>query len=210
MFGRRKRGKHHAGRAATPPVYNDATEVFERIEEPSGPFDQADAPADELQRLDLGSVRVVVPDGAQLQVEVDPSGPVRAVHFVLPEGQLTVSAYAAPRSGELWPEIMGELMAQLRQDGATVSVETGEWGRELLANVKGLMLRFLGVDGPRWMLRGVVAGPEHQVSEAARSLRNFVRQTIVVRGNDPLPVRTPLPIELPPVIAEHIEQARNG
>jgi Protein of unknown function (DUF3710) len=214
MFGRRgKRGRHHVskdtGRLGVP----DYDAVDEPVEEESttdGPYDEADAPRDGLSRLDLGSVRVPVPDGAQLQVEVDPTGPVRAVHLVTPIGQLTVSAYAAPRSGGLWADISEELTAQLRADGARVIKESGEWGVELAATANNVVLRFIGVDGPRWMLRGVVAGPgEHNVM-ASELLRNVVRGTVVVRGISPQPVRTPLPVELPPAIAQHIQAQAQG
>jgi hypothetical protein len=177
---------------------------------PAGPFDEADAPDDDLTRLDLGSLRLPVPDGAQLQVEMDPAGPVRAVHVVTPYGQLTVNAYAAPRSGGLWEEVCGELAEQLRGDGATVHSEAGEWGQELVAALGEVALRFIGVDGSRWMLRGVVAGPPDRARYSAVALRDLVKGTVVVRGSQPMPVRTPLPIELPDAIAEHIaEQAQS-
>ena len=176
----------------------------------AGPWDEEDAPEDGLDRLDLGSVRLPVPPGAQLQVEMDPSGSVRAVHVVTPVGQLTVTAYAAPRSGGLWHEVSTELAEQLNSDGATVRTTTGEWGLELLAALGEAQLRFVGVDGPRWMLRGVVAGPPDRMDNSAAALYELVRGTVVVRGSQPMPVRTPLPIELPPAIAEHIQQAQDG
>lgn len=175
-----------------------------------GPWDEEDAPDDGLNRLDLGSVRIPVPEGAQLQVEMDQSGPVKAVHVVTPAGQVTVTAYAAPRSGGLWHEVSTELATQLQQDGATVRSATGEWGLELQAALGEMCLRFVGVDGPRWMLRGVVAGPPDQVEASAAALYGLIRGTVVVRGAQPMPVRTPLPIELPPAIAEHIQTAQEG
>jgi hypothetical protein len=214
MFGKRgKRGRHHvskeSGRLGVPSYEVDEELAEESGSPTSGPFDELDAPEDGLSRLDLGSVRVPVPDGAQLQVEVDPSGPVRAVHLVTPIGQITVSAYAAPRTGDLWPDICEELVTQLRADGARVIKESGEWGTELAATANNVVLRFVGVDGPRWMLRGVVAGPgEHNVM-ASDLLRSVVRGTVVVRGDSAQPVRTPLPVELPPAIAQHI-QAQQG
>jgi hypothetical protein len=176
----------------------------------AGPWDEFDAPEDGLNRVDLGSVRVPVPEGAQLQVEMDPTGPVKAVHVVTPVGQLTVTAYAAPRSGGLWHEVSTELAQQLNADGATVRTTTGEWGLELLAALGEVHLRFVGVDGPRWMLRGVVAGPPDRLENSAAALYELVRGTVVVRGTQPMPVRTPLPIELPPAIAEHIQQVQEG
>ncbi|TCP55222.1 uncharacterized protein DUF3710 [Tamaricihabitans halophyticus] len=175
-----------------------------------GPFDLEDAPDDQVPRLDLGSVRVPVPDGAQLQVEMDPSGPVRAVHVVTPVGQITISAYAAPRTGGLWYEVRSELAEQLNGDGAQVESRRGEWGAELAAALGKVSLRFVGVDGPRWMLRGVIAGPPEQAEEAVGLLRTVVRGTVVVRGPDPMPVRTPLSIKLPEAIAEHVQQAQGN
>ena len=164
-----------------------------------------EAPDDGLTRLDLGSIRLPVPEGAQLQVEMDQNKAVRAVHVVTPMGQLTVNAYAAPKSGGLWREVSTELAEQLRGDGATVRTAKGEWGLELLAAVGEVSLRFVGVDGPRWMLRGVVAGPPEVAEASAHALYDLVRGTVVVRGIQPMPVRTPLPVELPPAIAQHIE-----
>ena len=175
----------------------------------AGPFDEDDAPDDGLARLDLGSVRLPLPPDAQVQVEMDPAGPLRAVHVLTPNGRFTVSAYAAPKSGELWPEVSGELADQLDGDGARVRREIGEWGTELVAFVNEVLLRFVGVDGPRWMLRAVSAGPKDTSAKAAEELRDIVRGTVVVRGNQPMPVRTPLALSVPAEIAQYIEQAQS-
>lgn len=212
LFGRRKRT------AEEPAVveedfddYSDDSDASddELVARDDGPFDESEAPDDDFPRLDLGSVRIPVPDGAQLQVEMDPSGPVRAVHVLTPVGQLTLNAYAAPKSGGLWREVCGELAEQLRSDGATVRSQVGDWGQELSASLGEVALRFVGVDGPRWMLRGVVAGPPELADTSAEALREMVRSTVVVRGTQPMPVRTPLQIDLPQAIAEHIAQAES-
>jgi hypothetical protein len=177
-------------------------------EEYLGPYDVTEAPEDNLARLDLGSVRVPMPAESQIQVEVDPAGPLRAVHVVTSNARFTISGYAAPRSGGLWDEISRELADQLNSDGARVRKEQGEWGVELVAFVNEVLLRFVGVDGPRWMLRAVAAGPKEQSAKAAEELRNMVRETVVVRGDQPMPVRTPLPLTLPQEIAAHIQSAQ--
>ncbi len=218
LFGRRKRAErddyepeyYEHDDAQDGDVADDVEPEFEGdLFEYAGPHDEADAPDDGLNRLDLGSVRLPVPDGAQLQVEMDANRAVRAVHVVTPAGQLTVNAYAAPKSGGLWREVCGELAEQLRGDGATVRSAAGEWGQELVAALGEVQLRFVGVDGPRWMLRGVVAGPPELAEQSTHALYDLVRGTVVVRGTQPMPVRTPLPIELPPSIAQHI-QAQQG
>ncbi|MBV8995424.1 MAG: DUF3710 domain-containing protein, partial [Pseudonocardiales bacterium] len=117
-----------------------------------GPYDADAPPDDRLARLDLGSLRMPVPEGAHLQIEVDSSGPVRAVHLTTELGQITLNAFAAPRSGGLWREVVPELVTKLRADGAHVGRAAGEWGDEVEAVTKHGVLRFLAVDGPRWML----------------------------------------------------------
>ncbi|GGU52651.1 DUF3710 domain-containing protein [Lentzea flava] len=202
MFGRRrKRGRHSAGAVDTGPEHD---EVFEDVE---GPWDSTVAPRDDVQRLDLGSVLLPMPDEAQLQVEMDQqSGAVRAVHVLTSVGQLTVSAFAAPKSGGLWKEVGAELIAGLKEDGARINRENGEWGEEITARNQGVQILFIGVDGPRWMLRGVAAGPEEHFEQNSEALRQMLRGTVVVRGDQPMPPRTPLPVELPEAIARHIQQ----
>ncbi|WP_410610658.1 DUF3710 domain-containing protein [Amycolatopsis sp. lyj-109] len=211
IFGRKRRTEGgSAGRHAAPEAddtfedeaYEDEGELSDVSD---GPFDVADFDDDGIPRIDLGSVKVPVPDGSQVQVEMDPeAGGVRAVHVVTEQGQITVSAYAAPRSGGLWGEVSSELAEQLRADGAKVTIGRGVWGLEISAIINDVALRFVGVDRPRWMLRGVIAGPQSEAAAAVEVLREIVRRTIVDRGDAPMPVRTPLTITLPEAVAEHI------
>lgn len=202
MFGRRrKRGRHSSGSVETGPEHD---EVFDDVD---GPWDSTVAPQDGVERLDLGSVQLPMPDEAQLQVEMDQqNGSVRAVHVLTSVGQLTVSAFAAPKSGGLWREVGAELIDGLKEDGARINRENGEWGEEITARNQGVQILFVGVDGPRWMLRGVAAGPEEHFEQNSQALREMLRGTVVVRGEQPMPPRTPLPVELPEAIARHIQQ----
>lgn len=186
--------------------YNDTDYVDDGPEE--GPYDEDEVPNDGIARLDLGSVRLPMPEGARVQVEMDPAGPLRAVHVVTDNGRHTVSAYAAPRSSALWNEVARELSGQLHNDGARVRKENGPFGIELVAFVNNVLLRFVGVDGPRWMLRAVAAGPKDVSAKAAEELRDIVRGTVVARGKHPMPVRTPLPLTLPDEIAQHLQAAQ--
>jgi hypothetical protein len=176
----------------------------------AGPYDVAEAPDDGRIRLDLGSLRLPVPQGAELQVEVDSSGPVRAVHLMTGLGQVTLTPYAAPRSGGLWREVCRELVARLRADGARVGRAAGEWGEEIEAVTAQGVMRFLAVDGPRWMLRGVAVGTAEHAEARTALLREVVREAVVVRGPEPLPVRSPLPLQLPGPLAEQLKQVTAG
>jgi len=185
-------------------------------DESEGPYDISEIDSDDPtagrdgQRLDLGSVLVPMPTGGQLQVEMAPNGSPQAVHLVTEHGRVTVAAYAAPKSPGQWREVVAELAQSLRDDNSAVSVENGPWGRELAAVTANMDLRFIGVDGPRWMVRCVVAGPSG--STAANTplvaiARDILRDTVVNRGSEPHPVRTPLPVVLPQVLAEQLAAA---
>jgi uncharacterized protein YggU (UPF0235/DUF167 family) len=151
-----------------------------------------------------------MPTGGQLQVEMAPNGSPQAVHLVTEHGRITVAAYAAPKSPGQWREVVAELAQSLREDNSAVSVENGPWGRELAAVTANMDLRFIGVDGPRWMVRCVVAGPSGSTAANAPLVaiaRDILRDTVVNRGSEPHPVRTPLPVVLPQVLAEQLAAA---
>ncbi|MGN2637103.1 DUF3710 domain-containing protein [Nocardia takedensis] len=183
----------------------------------AGPYDYEDV-AELLggvadQRLDLGSVILPVPPGGQLQVEMTPDGTPQAVHLATDHGRLTVAAYAAPKSPGQWRTVAADLAESLRKDGARVSVESGPWGRELLAITEGADLRFIGIDGYRWMVRLVAAGPSGAADEGTAlvsAARAILRETVIRRGSDPLPVRDPLPVVLPPQLAEQLAAAHQA
>lgn len=177
-----------------------------------GPFDIDDfddPAAAEVARLNLGSVLIPVQETAQLQVELTDAGVPSAVWLVTPKGRFTVAAYAAPKSAGLWREVATELADALRKDKAKVSIESGPWGREVVGRGNGTV-RFIGVDGYRWMIRCVVNGPDETIDELAEEARKTLADTVVRRGDTPLPVRTPLPVELPEAIAAQLRAAQQA
>ena len=95
MFGRRrKRGRHSSGAVDTGPEHD---EVFDDVD---GPWDSTVAPQDDVERLDLGSVQLPMPDEAQLQVEMDQqNGSVRAV---LVTTTLNAYPHALGRAVQAW------------------------------------------------------------------------------------------------------------
>jgi len=175
----------------------------------AGPFDVDDPDGFDIEGgLDFGSLRVPMPARAQLQVEHGSGELLRAVHVLVPAGRVSLSALAAPRSSPLWRDLAEEIAGSLAKDGARVWAEWGSWGREVLAGSKGALSRFIGVDGPRWMLYGVATGPAEDAAELVDTLREMIRSTVVTRGPDPLPVKTVLPLRLPEHLEERVEQAR--
>jgi hypothetical protein len=184
----------------------------ETDDELEGPFDidDFDDPSDAaVGRLDLGSVLIPMPEAGQVQVELTQTGVPSAVWVVTPNGRFTIAAYAAPKSAGLWREVAGELAESLRKDAPKVTIEDGPWGREVVgvAADGGGVVRFMGVDGYRWMIRCVVNGPPDHVAALADEARNALADTVVRRGETPFPVRTPLAVQLPEPMAAQLQAA---
>jgi len=186
------------------------------VDELDGPFDidDFDDPSTAtLGRLDLGSVLIPMPEAGQVQVELSEMGIPSAVWVVTPNGRFTIAAYAAPKTSGLWREVATELADSLRKDVPKVSIEDGPWGREVVGVSKAEqdqlagVVRFIGIDGYRWMIRCVVSGPQDKVVALAAEARDALADTVVRRGETPLPVRTPLQVQLPEPMAAQLRAA---
>ncbi|HEX2285303.1 MAG TPA: DUF3710 domain-containing protein [Mycobacterium sp.] len=181
-----------------------------------GPFDIEDFDDPSMAtvgRLDLGSVLIPLPEAGQVQVELTQQGVPSAVWVVTPHGRFTIAAYAAPKTAGLWREVASELADSLRKDVGEVIIQDGVWGREVVGLAAGEqsgqtgVVRFIGVDGYRWMIRCVVNGPRDNIDALADEARKALADTVVRRGDTPLPVRTPLPVELPEPMAKQLQAA---
>jgi hypothetical protein len=203
-FGKRKPKDEPTVEPAVVPAQQEPETPLE-----DGPFDIEDfddPSAAEVARLDLGSVLIPMPEAAQLQVELTDTGIPSAVWVVTPNGRFTIAAYAAPKTGGLWREVAGELAESLRKDGATVTIQDGQWGREVVGTASGVV-RFIGIDGYRWMIRCVVNGTTESIDALTDEAREALVDTVVRRGDTPLPVRTPLPVQLPEPMAAQLREA---
>lgn len=173
---------------------------------PDGPWDEADYVASEgEQRLDLGGLRVAQQAGVDVQVQADENtGQVVQLTFARPDGAVQVQPFAAPRSGGLWESVRGQIKTSINQGGGLVEEAQGSFGTELRAQVRATdgttnmqPARFVGVDGPRWFLRAVFLGAAAKPGPSATSLEAMVRNLVVVRGTDAMPVGQPIPLRLP-------------
>jgi hypothetical protein len=213
-FGRRTRKDETSDTPASDPVdpvapEDVAEESADGDAEPEGPFDIEDfddPAAAEVARLDLGSVLIPMPSAGQVQVELTETGVPSAVWVVTPNGRFTIAAYAAPKTAGLWREVAGELAESLRNDSAKVSIKDGPWGREVVGTASGVV-RFIGVDGYRWMIRCVVNGPHETIDALTDEARAALSDTVVRRGDTPLPVRTPLAVQLPEPMVQQLREA---
>nr|WP_245670179.1 DUF3710 domain-containing protein [Micromonospora mirobrigensis] len=170
-----------------------------------GPYDVSEASAD-MPRLDLGSLQIPAVPDVEVRVQADPQGVVQQVVLVHGDNALQLGVFAAPRSEGIWDEVREEIRQSLFDDGAAAQEVQGEYGTELQARVRtpdGITdLRFVGVDGPRWMVRGVFQGRAATDPSAAGPLALCLDGLVVDRGHEAKPVREPLPLRLPREVAE--------
>lgn len=190
----------------------DATPPWEprrppTVEATTGPFDARDAPEDAVERIDLGALRIPA-SALEVRVDVSETQEVVSVTLVGTAGHMQLGAFAAPRSEGIWAQVREEIRQSIDEQGGRGHDEDGPFGPELAGTMgpeaEFAPVRFIGVDGPRWLLRAMLVGAVAQDPRAAAEFTAVLRDTVVVRGSDPLPVRDPIPLRLPPEVAEQI------
>jgi hypothetical protein len=133
------------------------------------------------------------------------------------ESGLQLQAFAAAKSGGLWDEVRAEITAEVARNGGESSEAEGPFGTELRVRIipaepvqggpggERQPVRFLGVDGPRWFLRGLITGPAADQEDLAVPLERVFGGVVVVRGDHPVPPREMLEIQLPGQIRAALE-----
>ncbi len=170
-----------------------------------GPLDEGEANA-VRPYVDLGGIKVLPRTDLNLRLEVEEgSKRVVAVGLDYAGSTLQVQPFAAPRGSGLWHEIREQIIEQIHSQGGTTRVSDGPFGPEVLAEIPVAageagttrLARFIGVDGPRWFLRGVIAGAGATDPEAAAKIEDLYRSIVVVRGTTPMPPRDLIPLHMP-------------
>ncbi len=100
-----------------------------------GPYDVADidlADGEGDPRIDLGSMIITGFAGAELRLQVaDETQQIVSAMLISEDSALELGAYAAPRSGGLWPELREELIEAATEAGGSAAVVEGPFGVEL-------------------------------------------------------------------------------
>ncbi|MGI8333149.1 DUF3710 domain-containing protein [Actinomadura scrupuli] len=154
-------------------------------------------------------------------------GRMVAVTIVTGDSGLQVQAFAAPKRSGIWAEVRQETAAEIQEAGGQTQDGAGPFGDELHAMVpvqipeevmdqvpdeireQGFAwqpVRFIGVDGPRWFLRGVVSGAAIEDEEQWQVLEDVFRNIVVVRGDQPMAPRELLELTLPAEAQEALAQ----
>jgi hypothetical protein len=208
----RKRGGPRHVRSADAPLSAALAQSMAGEPDPvvpeRGPYDARQAPAD-VPRLDFGSLQIPAVEGVEVRVQANPDGVVEVIVLVDGESALQLGVFAAPRTEGIWDEVRREIATAMAADGVRPAEIDGPYGAELTARVQtpdgSADVRFVGVDGPRWMVRALYQGPAAADPGYAGVLAQCLEGLVVVRDEEARPPREPLPLRLP---AEMAEQAR--
>lgn len=171
----------------------------------TGPFDSSETQSS-MGYVDFGSI--LLPSTEQLRIRLDfeeNSDRIVAISIDFHDSTLQLQAFAAPKSEGVWQVIREQLKQAVTSQGGSVTEQLGSFGPELLSEIpltdqrmsQMRKARFIGVDGPRWFLRGVVTGAAIEDQATAVLLDEVFRKVIVKRGETPIPPRDLLPLKLP-------------
>jgi hypothetical protein len=162
----------------------------------AGPWDSASGYPDQA-RMDFGSLLVPVKDGYDIQVMMSEEEGI-SVAVVHGDSGMQLQPFAAPRNAGLWHEVLPEIAQEVEKAGGQSAERDGPFGAELVARVapQGAgakvapqPLRFIGVDGPRWFLRGLISGPAALDDQLTQQFREILSDVVVVRGEQAQPPR---------------------
>lgn len=174
-----------------------------------GPWDSRWA-RDGVQRLDMGSLLIPAVEGVEVRVQANPDGTVEQIVLVEGESALQLGVFAAPRSEGIWDEVRTEIAESMAADGVHPQELDGPYGTELVAKVNTpdgpASVRFVGVDGPRWMVRALYQGAAAADPHYAGPLAECLTGLVVVRDEEARPVREALPLRLPKEMQEQAAQ----
>ena len=169
-----------------------------------GPFDVSEVGL-LTPYLDFGAIRISPHPEMKIRADVDEKTKrVIALTLEVDSHRIQLQAFAATKNEGLWATTLRALADGIGSQGGQAEELNGLLGPELHASVPAIaeqtkVMRksvFVGVDGPRWFLRGVMSGPELLGPNYERLVSIF-RSTAVNRGDIAMPPGDLLPLKLP-------------
>lgn len=181
---------------------------FEREE---GPFDieEVDLDADDVKRLDLGTLVVTPFEGMNLQLSVNKQQVPQSIVVSDGTSALEVALFGAPSRSAYIPEVRREIIGASARQNAKLTVRKGPFGTEIARALPmqgpdgqaGVQVtRTWLAEGPSWVLRGVLFGRaavEADNEDVTCTLTEFFANLVVRRGTDPIAPGAVIPFRIP-------------
>lgn len=172
-----------------------------------GPWDVDDENVPDYDEyLDMGAYYLPFLQGIELRVKANrATQQVLGTTITYGSSSVEIEAFAAPKTMGLWDDVRADL-SEANKDAKETD---GVFGTELALPVvvKGgrkVVTRIVGVDGPRWMLRGIFSGKAatDPDNDETKALNQLFSNIVVERGEDPLAPRDLIPMHPPVAPAE--------
>jgi hypothetical protein len=168
----------------------------------AGPFDSSEVI--EIRPLvDFGALQIPIREDVTLKLEVEEASSRIVALTVDHQGSsLQLQAFSAPGSEGIWHEIRAALEQSIQAQNGKTETVIGPLGPELNAQIPtrdgGFRLaKFIGVDGPKWFLRGVISGLALADTLAMTYMIDIFRSVVVMRGTSPMPPKELLQLVAP-------------
>jgi len=172
-----------------------------------GPFDLSEVSVPE-NLIDFGALKLPnVNRNLSVKVELEEdSRRLVALTLQTEASMLQISLFSAPKNNTVWLEVLELLTSSLESQNAKVESIVGSFGSELLVTMDvpisdvgtvSERIRFIGVDGPRWLLRGSITGEAVTNLTEQAEIERIFRSVIVDRGSEALPPRELVPLTMP-------------
>ena len=158
-----------------------------------GPWSLDSAPAG-AEFIDFGALQLPAIAGIKARVELDTKvRKVGAVSVLVNDCAVQLQVVAARAGKPLWPQVRRSVLAGLQKGAGHQHVQDGRFGAEVIAQLtvrkssgltQDVPMRFVGVDGDKWMLRAVVTGPSVLSDATVDRVDALISHIAVHRGSD--------------------------
>ncbi len=168
-----------------------------------GPWDaEQEVPEWPGGRIDLGALKLPVLPGMRIHPEAAEDGEVFGVTVKL--GPLFLQLQAFTASGPVWDRARGEMVAEIIAQGGQAREGDGPLGPDIRGTILRsrpgpVPVRYVGCEGPGWLLRGVLTGPYADAEAVAEPLRTMFVGTVVDLRETRAEPDAPVPLKWPPL-----------
>lgn len=168
----------------------------------AGPFDITEL-IQVRPSIDFGAIQLPMRDDVVYKLELEEAtNRIVALTVEFRGSVLQLQAFSAPAAEGVWHEIRAALEKSISEQGGRTESVVGPLGPELNAQIPtqnggSRLAKFIGVDGPKWFLRGVITGLALGDTLSMTHMIDIFRSVAVVRGSAPMPPKELLELVAP-------------